>query len=341
MNEKALTQPHPYVTVVVPVLNEAPHLAACLDALLHQDYPPDRLEILLVDGGSTDGSREMATSYARQHPHIRVLENPEGIAATALNRGIAAARGEVIVRVDGHTLLARDYIRQGVHLLQSTGADAVGGPLRPVGRNEVGQAIATAMAHPLGGGPARFRHAREPEWVDTVYLGVWRRETLRALGGFHPCLAANEDFELYHRLRQAGGRVLCHPHLRSWTLVRDTWRALWDQYTRYGFWKAQMLRQHPRSLKWRQVPAPLFVLLLGLSVLLGLWDRRGWWFAGGLLGLYAGITGLTAWRLVRRGKNGRGFRVWLAFWVMHLAWGIGFWRGIMHRQPPCPGEKRF
>ncbi len=318
----------PTVTVLVPVLNEARYLRTCLDCIFNQDYPPELVEVLVIDGGSTDGTREIVRAYRHRHPNLRLLVNPDGVAAAALNRGIQAASGDVIVRVDGHAFIAPDYLRRCVYALEATGADAVGGVLHPVGETPTGRAIAAVMAHPLGGGPAPFRQAQQPVWADTVYLGAWRKETVHRVGGFNSALAANEDYEFYYRLRRVGGRVLCDPSIRSWTTVRRTFGQLWHQYAHYGFWKAQMLKQHPLSLRLRQVPAPLLVFLFWALWLLGWhmpWASRG---ALALLVAYGGVTALLAGELALRLGWRLWWRLWLAFWVIHWAWGMGFWRGM-------------
>jgi len=324
----------PTVSVLVPVLNEASYLAACLDAIFSQYYPPQLVEVLVIDGGSTDGSRDIVTSYRHRHPNLRLLVNPDGWSASALNRGIQAASGEIIVRVDGHTFIARDYIRRAVAALEAGGVAAVGGGLRPVGDTDTGRIIAAVMAHPLGGGPARFRHTRQPTWVDTVYLGAWHKKTLQQLGGFNPTLAANEDFELFYRLRRAGGRVLCDPRLRSWTVVRRTLRGLWRQYTTYGYWKARMLRQHPQSLRWRQLPAPLLTLSVVLLTLLSWAIPLTLQAALVILVLYGSITALAAVG-VALSLGWRSWpRAWLAFWIIHWGWGWGFWKGLLESVLP-------
>lgn len=320
----------PTVSVLVPVLNEAPYLARCLDCIFSQDYPPELVEVLVIDGGSTDGSRDIVAQYRYRHPNLRLLNNPSGRIATALNLGLQAANGDIIVRVDGHTLIAPDYIRRCVVALEVGLADAVGGVLRPIGYTDTGEVIAAVMAHPLGGGPALFRQAHRRHWADATYLGAWRKETLVHLGGFNERLAANEDYELFYRLRRTGGRVLVDPNIRSWTATRSTFGQLWRQYVRYGFWKAQMLKEHPRSLRLRQIPAPLLVAGFWLLWLLGWhypWASRA---AMSLVGGYAVAVAVLAAELSFRLGWRRWWKAWLAFWIMHWGWGMGFWRGLIH-----------
>ncbi len=326
----------PTVTVLVPVLNEAAYLPRCLDCIFRQDYPPDLIEVLVIDGGSTDGSRDIVTLYRHRHPNLRLLVNPEGWIGYGLNRGLRAATGDIVVRVDAHTFIAPDYIRRCVAALRAGQATVVGGVFQPMGETPTGQAIAAVIAHPLGGGPAPFRHARRPMWVDTVYLGAWWRETLLQVGGFNVSLAANEDFELCYRLRRRGGRVLCDPAIRSWTMVRRTFRALAQQYGRYGYWKGQMLKQHPLSLRWRQLPAPLLVLIFWTLWLVGWhvpWAARA---AMGLLAGYAGFTAVLATDVALRYGWRLWWRAWVAFWIVHWMWGMSFWAGLCTPLPRRP-----
>ncbi len=323
------------VTVVVPALNEARYISRCLDHLLAQDYPSHLVDIIVVDGGSTDGTQDLVRAYAARCPRVRLLHNPARRVGAAMNIGVAHALGDIIVRVDAHAFVAPDYVRQCVHYLMSTDADAVGGVLRPVGDTPTGRVIAAVMSHPLGGGPARFRHARRPMWVDTVYLGAWRRETLLEMGGFDETLEANEDYEFFYRLRQAGGRILCHPAIRSSTAARSTLKALWHQYVRYGRGKARMLRLHPRSLRARQIPAPALVagvFILGSAGIVCLAARVALVF---ILGLYAVIIGSAAADVARRLGWTRWAHIWITFWVMHWGWGVGFWSGLF-----SPGKRR-
>ncbi|MCS7312232.1 MAG: glycosyltransferase family 2 protein, partial [Acidobacteria bacterium] len=201
----------PSVTVIIPAWNEAAFIGSCLDSIVANDYPKDRLEVFVVDGGSRDSTRAIVEDYAQRHPFIRVLDNPRRIPAAALNVGLRHARGEVIVRMDAHTVYAPDYIRKCVELLNTTGAANVGGVQRAVGQGYVAEAIAVALTSPFGVGDARFRYTDRPTWTDTVYLGAWRRATLETLGGFNEAWAVNEDYELNYRLRQAGGKVLVAP----------------------------------------------------------------------------------------------------------------------------------
>lgn len=315
----------PYVTVIIPMHNEEHYIAQCLESALANDYPRDRLEILVADGMSTDRSREIVQNYAEKYPIIRLIENQKINQAAALNLGIQEAQGEIIVRMDAHTLYAPDYIRRCVELLRTTEAANVGGPQRAMGTNYISNAIAIALIIPFGIGDARFRYAEKEMWVDTVYLGAWRKSTLEALGGFNEEWTVNEDYELNYRLRKAGGKILLSPKIRCWYFVRPSLRALARQYFRYGLWKVKTLVAYPDSLRWRQLAPPALVVSLFVSLLM---LSLGWSLGAVIPALYL-LANLVAsiWTAFRKGWKHLPLLP-IAFATIHLSWGIGFIAGL-------------
>ena len=313
----------PTVTVILPVRNEARAIRRVLSAVLSQDYPPERLEVLIVDGLSTDGTPEIVRAMIAGAPNAHLLENPQRTQAHALNLALERARGEVIVRVDGHALIARDYVRRCVEALAQSGAACVGGVQATLGLTRFGQAVAAAMRSPFGV-PSRFRLGGEGA-VDTVYLGAWRREIFARVGGFDVTLVANEDYEHNYRIRRVGERVYLSPQIRAMYLVRETPRALAAQFFRYGRGKWQVLRKWPRSARLRHLVAPSFVAWLVLGGGLSLRSRRAarWW--AGTLAAYALANMGASWAAARRVGWRTLPRLPLVFTLMHVAWGLGFW----------------
>ena len=316
------------MSIVLPIRNEEAYIRSCLERLLEQDYPVDLLEILVVDGSSTDGTREVVRSIMREHPDrsIQLLENPKRIVPTALNIGILRARGDVIVRMDGHTVPAQDYVSACVRALRASGAANVGGRIQPRGSTEFGRAVAAAQAHPAGAGDAKFHFATTPEYVDTVYMGAFRKHIFDRAGLFDEAMVRNQDYEMNVRIRKAGERVYLDPSIRSTYTPRGTPRALWRQYFEYGWWRVETLRRHPRSLRWRQLLPAVFVAALVAFSLAAPFTAVG----RGLLTLQ--LIVYTAFLVIatlhaRPDLEERRASPWhfpLAIALMHLSWGAGF-----------------
>ena len=300
------TGPLPSVTMALPVLNEAAHLEGCLQAVVAQTYPRI-VEILVVDGGSDDGSREIAARF----PGVRVVDNPGRLQSAGLNVALTEARGDVLVRVDGRTVVAPDYVDQCVGALARSGAALVGGPIEPRGTTWVERAVGAALTSTLGAGPARFRNARSSAaWTDIVYLGAARVDVLRRLGGYDEDFATNEDGELLHRLGEDGG-VWFDPAIRSTYRPRSSFLGFMRQYYQYGTGRAATVRKYPGSLRLRQLAAPL--LVLGL---LSPWRHR-------IALAYLAVVAAGSATEMRRDR-GAGAGLAVALPVMHLSWGAGF-----------------
>lgn len=318
----------PVVTILLPIRNEARYIAQCLDAVIAQDYPRDQIEILVVDGMSDDGTRNIVTQFSARDARIHLIDNSERIVPTALNRGIRAARGEVIIRVDGHAVIAPDYVRRCVEQLAITGADNVGGPMRAASDTWIGKAIVLATSSPFGVGGARFHYAETPGWVDTVYLGAYRRQVFDRIGLFDEELVRNQDDEFNFRLTRAGGKIWLDPQIRSTYYSRSTLRGLWKQYFEYGFWKVRVIQKHRQPASWRHLVPVTFVLVLGLALLASVAFQSILWFAGVILPYALASFGSALWLSLRNGV--RYFPVLpLAFATMHLAYGLGFLAGLL------------
>ena len=313
------TDTSPTVTVALPVLDEQDHLEAALDSIADQSYP-FIMEVLVVDGGSSDRTREIARNYRRLA--VRVLDNPKRIQSAALNIALKAARGEVFLRVDGHCVLEPDYVECCVNALVESGAALVGGGMTPDSVGTVQRGIAKAMASRLGAGPARFHIGGPSGWVDTVYLGAFRTELARFVGGYTEDVGVNEDAELAIRLGRVGG-VWYDPEIRSHYIPRGAVRDVARQFFRYGHSRALTVRQHPESVRLRQLLPPL--LVLGL---VSPWRRKVATVYG------AAVAARAAFELARDPRAVPGFVASLP--TMHLAWGSGFIAGIAHQNTRPP-----
>jgi len=309
----------PEVSIVLPTLNERAFIRDCLDSLLAQDYP-EVIELLVVDGGSTDGTREIVEAAGEP---VRLVDNPRVTAAAAMNVGVREAKGEVVCRADAHTLYAPDYVSRCVAVLEETGAANVGGPMRPVGTTSFGRAVAAVTTSPFGIGPGKFHYGRGRSEVDTVYLGCWRRDTLVEAGGYDESRLqwAAEDQELNFRLRLNGGRVVLDDSIRSSYFPRETVKALARQYANYGVAKASTLAKHRSLPTWRPVAPAALVAVTAAGFLFG----RGWRRMV-VPALHAGTCAAVALRL-GDDPGVAPHRAFLALETCHWSYGAGFWRG--------------
>ena len=329
-----MTQPK--VSIVLPCRNEAPYIEACLESILAADYPADRIEVLVVDGLSNDGTRDIVTRYAATHLQIRLLENPLGITPAAMNVGIRAASGDVIMRMDAHVMYPADYVRRLIGALDSSGADNVGGVILtlPGDQTPVARAIAVALSHPFGVGDSYFRiGTRAPRLVDTVAFGCWRRELFSRVGLFDEELVRNQDDEFNYRIAQKGGRVLLFPDIVSRYYARRSLRKVARTFYQYGYFKPLVAKKLGRVATVRQlIPALLVVLVLGSALfqlgrrIFGLPVFRPMIGAALVVYVIAVVAvSAAAWR-----RHGWRCAVALAatFPTLHWSYGVGYLRGV-------------
>ncbi len=321
----------PFVSVLVPVRNEAAHVERTVAAILGQDYPADRLEILFSDGRSTDATRSILERAAARDPRLVVVDNPGGIVSTGLNAALRVARGAFVVRVDGHTEIAPSYVRACVEALERTGADNAGGRMTAVGEGAFGRAVAAATSSRFGVGGARFHYSDREEWVDTVYLGAWPRAVFARVGLFDEELVRDQDDEFNYRLRAAGGRILLTPAVASRYAVRGTPRALFRQYFQYGFWKVRVLQKHAAQMRPRQFAPPLFVLALLLAAALALAVPAAPAARAPLAALATAYLAadLVAATVEARRQRANPALLALVFPILHVAYGTGFLAGLV------------
>lgn len=321
---------YPYVTVIMPIKNEQECIHRSLGAVLDQDYPADRMEVLVVDGMSTDRTHEIIQKLIEESGHsgVRLLENKGRIVPTGLNLAVRQAKGEIIVRVDGHTVIAPDYVRECVLALHRTEADSVGGRMTAVGATTFGEAVALATSSAFGVGGARFHYSNREEWTDTAYMGAWPRRVFEQIGLFDERLVRNQDDEFSYRLRAAGGRILLSPQIKSEYTVRSTPFSLLKQYFQYGFWKVLVLRKHTFQMRPRQFVPPVFALALIFSFFLLALDLAAWPLAL-VLGGYI-LANLSASLYTAAHSGWRCLLLLpLTFAILHLSYGFGFLLGLL------------
>jgi len=318
-------QEYPFVSVIVPMYNEENYIEYCLDSLINQTYPTDRMEVIVVDGMSSDRSREIVKRYQNNHSNVKLIDNPKRIVPVAMNIGIKNATGDIIARIDAHSSQSNDFIRQSVYLLQTTDAVNVGGVLEAIGTNFISKAIAIATSNPFGIGDSMFRFSKKERWVDTVFPGIWYKKTIDEVGGFNEEFVVNQDYELNYRLRKRGGKILLSPLLKSKYFVRKSITALFRQYFRYGFWKVKTVLLHPFSMRWRHIIPPLFVLLLLISIILII---SGYEIGLVIPLIYGGTSLILSVILSMKNNVKYVFILPIIFMTIHISWGLGFWVGL-------------
>ncbi len=323
----------PRLSIVLPCRNEAKYIGRCLDTIIAAQYPHEKMELLVVDGRSEDATRELVRGYSERHPWIRLLDNPRKIVPVALNLGIQAASGEIIVRVDAHALYPPEYLTRLVDALEHTGADNVGGPVivLPGGRGPLARAIAVSLAHPFGIGNSWFRiGTSEPRWVDTVPYGCWRRATFEKIGLFDEDLARDQDEEFNYRLTAQGGRMLLLPGAASYYYARPTPKLMGRMIYQYGYFKPLVAMKLGRVATLRQLAPPLFVLLLlggALIAPFSEWARVGW---STMVASYLGAMGIFCGLASRKHGVRVGLALGVVFPALHVSYGWGYLSGLVH-----------
>ena len=319
----------PVVTIAIPMLNEAQYIVACLDAFSAQDYPTDKLDILVIDGGSADGCQLVVEAYAEKHPWVRLVDNPEGTASAAFNIGMQQAHGQVVCLFSSHGVPDTDYVSRSVEALHRSGAAGVGGTYRHEGLDPVSQAIGLAMVSPVGMA-SPHRYATEARDVDTISHPAYWRDAMLDIGGFDQELMRNSDFEFNFRMREAGHRLHFDPAIGSVYRPRPNLNGLFRQFWYYGKWKAKVVEQHPTSLAPRHAVAPLAVLgLLATPLVWMMRPLRPFVVLG--YAAYAVVVAIGVAKSKPKQNGASTPTLAAAFPTMHLAWGAGFIKSVFER----------
>ena len=324
----------PFVSIIVPCYNEETTIRHLLNAVLAQTYPHARMELMISDGLSTDSTLDVIAAFQKEHTDLalRVVENSARTIPSGLNQAIRVSSGEIIVRLDAHSMPIPEYVERCVDAHESGKGDNVGGvwEIRAGADTQIAKAISFAAAHPLGVGDAMYRLNARTGAVDTVPFGSFRRSLVDRIGAFDETLLTNEDYEFNVRVRESGGTVWLDPSIRSVYFSRSTLGKLAGQYWRYGFWKFKMIKRYPYTLRWRQALPPLFVLSLFVLIVLSLFLGFARYVLAAQLFVYFFVLGLAGLKLAI--KKNTGFLLPglpLAISTMHIAWGAGFlWSGI-------------
>ena len=319
----------PNVSVIIPCRNEEKTIHLVLDAIYNQTYPRELLQVVIADGFSEDRTRAEIVTFKTSHPDLDVLvvDNPKRIIPAGLNVAIGASSGEIIVRMDAHSIPNPDYVSLCIDALEKGIAQNVGGvwDIQPGNKSWIARAIAAAAGNPLAVGDAQYRFTDKAAYVDTVPYGSYKRDLFEQVGLFDETLLANEDYELNTRILQSGGKIWLDPQIRCTYFARSSLKALARQYFGYGYWKVQMLKRYPETLRWRQALPPVFVLGLLVSLLAGIFWMPSLYLFTAVLGLYLLILVAAGIHMaIKKSDILMVIAVPLAIITMHFSWAAGF-----------------
>lgn len=324
------------VSVVVPCYNEEKHIGKLLNALIEQTYPLESIEVLIIDGKSSDKTIDVIDQKSQElkQLNIRVIQNPKKNIPAALNLGIKASTGEIIIRIDAHSIPDPDYIRIAVEDLEKKIAANVGGKwiIIPGGDTRKAVCISKAAAHPFGAGDAKYRYSDTPDFVDTVPYGAFYRTLFDQIGLFNENLLANEDYEFNTRIREAGLQIYFDPRIKTNYVARSTYSDLARQYWRYGYWKVKMLRSFPHTLRWRQAIPPIFVAGLLLLLILAFFIPFVAYLLGFIFITYLLVLIIGSFIFYKRKLDFLSLiEMPIAFIIIHFSWSFGFWYSLLFR----------
>ena len=318
----------PFVSIVIPMLNEIGAIDRCINSILNQDYDKSLIEIVVVDGGSTDGSREKVLELSATHSKIRLFDNPKRKTPISLNVGIKNSGGDVVIILGAHTVIKDDFVSQNIHFMALKNVKCAGGTQINVGDTYTQKAIGYAMGHPFGLASAPYRFVKSEKFVDTVVYAAYKKELFDEVGYFDEELFISEDAELNWRIRQAGHKIFYTPKIISYYYPRNTLKKLIIQLFRYGILRVNVIKKHFDAIKLVHLISPLFVLtsvftgIFGFiwpaffKILTGLWLIYLFFVLGSSLSISI--------------KKGFKYLVSLPiiFISIHISWGIGFLVGI-------------
>lgn len=322
----------PFVSIVMPIRNEAGFIKRSLGSVLSQLYPSHKLEVVIADGQSTDETLNLIEKLKTETKiRIKVVDNPQRIMPIGLNRAIKQSVGDIVIVMGGHCEIYPDYVQNCVKHLQENKAEGVGGPIETIGETLQARTIASAMSSRFGVGGSAFRTVNDREiYVDTVAFTGYKREILQKAGDFDEELVRDQDDEYNYRIRKLGGRILLTPDIRSRYYSRGTLRSLWSQYFQYGFYKVRVLQMHPLQMRPRQFIPLIFVLSLLTSAIGAFIHIAGTLIFAAILGAYL-LANIFASIKVASEKGINLLPLLpICFFILHFSYGLGFLYGLIY-----------
>jgi len=318
----------PFVSVVVPARNEHTAIGRCLESILRNSYPLDNLEVVVVDGMSDDGTRDIVQGYARSYPQVKLVDNPRLITPVAFNIGIEFASGDVIAIFGAHSYMEYDFLLEAVRTLaEHPEVDCVGGVAEATGKSSWEEAVKAAFNSPFSTGSSKY--SEKEGYVTTVVYGVCRRDVFAKYGLFDERFVRAQDYEFNLRIVRAGGKLYQNPAIRSYYRPRSSPGRLFEQYFQYGEWKVQVLVKH-HTLSIKNFIPPLYFSVLLVSILLSLVDHMFLYCSFFLMAGY--ILGLIPIAMLARRRNGgmgNLFLIAIVLFFIHAGFSLGFYKGAI------------
>jgi len=316
------------ISILIPCINEERFIEDCLRSILEGSYPLNKLEIFVIDGGSTDQTKEIVLRLKQEFSQIHLLDNKKKIVPAALNVGIEAASFDHVVWVGAHAVYDEKYLENLLACFQSEKVASVGGVIIPKGKNWFGHAVALATKTKFGIGNAKYRYATKRQTVDTVFGGCWLKSSIKKIGGFNENWVRNQDYELNTRLRKSIGPLMLDPSIKCYYFCRGSLRGLTKQYFQYGFWRFKTLMKHPSTLNFRILAPAILLVLLVTSLFtlpfspIGMIVPLGYLVACVVVSLFISVSNKRLSSLLI---------LPLIFPSIHLSWAVGFFTSAAKR----------
>ena len=319
---------YPFISVILPIRNEEEKLLSTLNSILIQNYKSDKIEILISDGSSYDNTITIINNIANQDHRIKFINNIYKIVSTGFNLALNEAKGDIIIRIDGHCEIAQNYIEKCYNLLKETDADIVGGVIETISSGLIGNAISIAQSSRFGVGGVKFRNkdSKEAEYVGTLAFGAHRREIFSDIGGYDEEMICNQDDEFNHRALQAGKKIWMDPTIKTKYYSRSTFSRLFKQYFNYGLYKVRGIQKRGQIFSIRHIIPSIFIVTLIITLIIGFFLQLPLIsFSVGSLylifNLTASIYSASSIRTIPL--------IFLAFWTLHSGYGLGFIWGLV------------
>lgn len=314
------------ISLIIPCYNEELYIKPLLEGIFNQTYPENLIEVLCVDGFSSDATRKIITECSDKNPQIKLIDNHKKIVPFALNLAVRQSTGNPIIRLDAHTEYANDYIEKIVETFESTGADIVGGPMRAIGKTNFQKAVAYATSTKMGVGDSQFHNENSKGFVDTVYLGAWKREIFADVGYFDERMKRNQDDEFHYRARSKGKKIYLNPEIKSWYYPRSTLPKLFMQYFQYGLYKPLVLKKVKTEIKLRHLIPMAFVFYIALlPMVFSLLSKLL------LIPLLLYILLVIYFTFASKENFKTKIRIPVIYPVIHVSYGTGFILGLFKK----------